>query len=233
MHPTKVFVCCYDSGIFLAVILVGLVNGLAHSTADYLSRDFCSQGVSGSDLTIYYLVGGITQFASLFPYLLNEKVPEVPPLDENEWVSQNQGFRHSEGFASGYGSVGSSHINDPEFPILGPEEVALVMSSNQIQRVDSPQGTSPPLNPSSTIMHLRQIQKHLVASVWYGKRVPHGDVPVRIIDRLFLGSSHTSTRELVQKYDIGMILRLGWGFVDHLGPDEVVYESYFSLFLIN
>jgi hypothetical protein len=51
-------------------------------------------------------------------------------------------------------------------------------------------------------------------------------VPVRILPHLYLGSSHTSTRELVHEYDISMILRLGWGFVDYLEPHEVVYESY-------
>jgi hypothetical protein len=66
IKAAKLFVCCYDSD--------GRVNGLAHSTADYLARDLASQGVSATDLTMFYLVGGITKFASLYPYLLTEKV---------------------------------------------------------------------------------------------------------------------------------------------------------------
>jgi hypothetical protein len=76
------------------------------------------------------------------------------------------------------------------------------------------------------VIHLRQIQKHLVASVWYGKISPYGDIPVRILDGLFLGSSHTSSRSLVQEYDINLIIRLGWGFVNHFRPGEVLYADY-------
>jgi hypothetical protein len=75
-QPSKLFVCCYDSD--------GKVNGLAHSTADYLARDLASQGISSADLTMFYLVGGITKFASLYPYLLNEKVLILCPYKRSQ-----------------------------------------------------------------------------------------------------------------------------------------------------
>lgn len=82
-------------------------------------------------------------------------------------------------------------------------------------------------------MHVRQVQRHLVASVWYGKRSPYGDIPVRILDHgvcplrsnlptVYLGSSHTPTPEFVREYNIDVILRLGWGFKDLVPPDEVL-----------
>jgi hypothetical protein len=105
-----------------------------------------------------------------------QKIPTVPTLNENEWVLQNKASLSGTPRPHTPEIEGPTHIDDPEFPILRPEEVSLYTSMLQIQQVDSPHaGGNSPNSPATSVMYQRQIQKHLVASVWYGKRIPHGD----------------------------------------------------------
>lgn len=159
-------------------------------------------------------------------YITNNQNCEIIPLDESAWVVQNSNsitpnIQVSTSNGLNESNEKENNTQNPEYATLLPDEISLYESS-----IVKSCGDSPLQCPESAIMKLRQIQKHLVASVWYGKVSPYGDIPVRILDGLYLGSSHTSTRKLVEEYDIGMLLRLGWGFVNHFRPGEVLYEDY-------
>jgi hypothetical protein len=61
------------------------------------------------------------------------------------------------------------------------------------------------------IPHLQKLQKHLVDSVWFGKR--HTEKPSEIIpDFLYLSSCHACNEKVLALHDIKHVIRIGWGF---------------------
>jgi hypothetical protein len=61
------------------------------------------------------------------------------------------------------------------------------------------------------IDHLQKLQKHLVDSVWFGKR--HSEKPSEIIpDFLYLSSCHACNKMVLDLHDIKHVVRIGWGF---------------------
>lgn len=120
------------------------------------------------------------------------------------------------------GGLGSFSQTYPEF--FSDPRGALASSiihSSLLNTLNGLQGEYP-------VYDLRIHQQHLVDSVWFGKQIPHGDLPLCIVpDYLYLSSCLAASRQTLLDHGITHVLRLGWGFTDHVTPDDgITYHDF-------
>ncbi|KAJ3218820.1 Dual specificity protein phosphatase 10 [Clydaea vesicula] len=178
-----------------------------------------------------YLKGGLRNFNYKYGYLTKTNLEEKcsaqlqnNPNLEFEWVNVNEKILKGEKdqeFISKLDDTDENKENklmDKEYAALNKKEIELINSDYNINFENG---------SVSPVYLLKLQQKHLVNSVWYGKRAPYGDLPIMILPHLFLGSSQTASKELVKKYNIKHILRLGWGFIDECDvADGIIYHDF-------
>lgn len=145
---------------------------------------------------VYWLKGGLAEFSTAYPQFCASKLVNIDTLDEVHWAKTNERLATQD------------NTGNIEYAKLSPEELAI--ATEETGSFDS--------NP---VYSLRQLQRHLINAVWYGKKEPFGDIPISILPGLYLGSCQTARRDFIKQYNIKHILRLGWGFPNHCSPQEV------------
>ncbi|KAJ3096747.1 Dual specificity protein phosphatase 10 [Phlyctochytrium planicorne] len=163
--------------------------------------------------SVRYLQGGIKAFGEMFPLLVHP----VPVLTADE-----------------EGKPLLPVSPDPPNPRMTPEptsfaeqEVTRHLNQSPLSQFPHlirrsaviPNRTEFPHIPRtiSSVRDLQEVQAHLIASVWYGRKEPVGDLPLPILPPfLYLGSCFAAHRHHVgyPHNNIRHVLRLGWGFED-------------------